>query len=244
MSRFMQLGVGFAGLVLIAVLFSSNAPVQADQHSSHVKDTISVAGLGEVSAEPDQAIVSLNVSALNKNVNTAKAEADRKYSSVVAAAKAQGIARTDVKLSALNLQPEYQWVNNTQVLQGTRVSRSLTITVNDIDKVAPLLQALVEGDVSTINSVQTGFKNTDGMQRKALQAAIADAKEKAAFLAKQFGKELGSAYTITEQNHSTPVFRPFNEGFAMAKSSSAAVPDESFGTQKVTARISVVFHAQ
>lgn len=222
---------------------SANAGQQSD-HNSGVKDTISVAGLGEVSAEPDQAIIAVTVSSTNADVNRAKANADEKYKSVLAATKSQGITKTDIKLSGLNLQPEYEWRDNRQVLIGTRVSRSLSITVNDIDNVAPLLQKLVEGNVSTIDSVQTGFQNRATLERKALTAAIVDAKEKAEFLATQFGKTLGSAHTISEHSQSQPTFRPFNEGMVRAKSMSASsVPEEHFGTQKVTASVNVVFHA-
>ena len=233
-------------LILVMTLMSTLNSVNAEQHeqpSKHVKDTISVSGLGEASAEPDQAVVSLTVSSINANVNAAKTEADEKYQSVLNAAKNQGIAKTDIKLSSLNLQPEYQWRDNTQVLVGTRVSRSLSLTVKQIDNVAPLLQELVEGQVSTIDGVQTGFQNRAVLERKALTAAIADAKEKAQFLAEQFGKTLGAAYSISESSQSQPTFRAFNEGMLQAKSRSASVPEEHFGEQKITANVSVIFHA-
>lgn len=209
-----------------------------------VKDTISVRGVGEAVAEPDQAILSLTVTAINQNVNQAKSEADKQYLSVVAAAKEQKITKTNIKTSGLNVQPEYQWRNNTRSLVGTRVSRAISITVNDIDRVAPLLQSLVDSNVSTINNVQTGFKDRRSLERQALLAAIDDAKEKAQFLAQQFGKKLGSAYTISEQSHHTVTPRQYNGNLAMAKTSSADLPEEHFGTQKVKASINVIFHSK
>lgn len=226
-------------LCMAFALVTTNAVYASDD-----KDTISVVGKGEISAEPDQVILSMSVSAINLNVNAAKQEADQKYKMVLAAAKGQGVARTDIQVTSINMQPEYNWRNNTQVLIGTRVSRSLSITVNDVESVAPLLQELVESEVSTINSVQTGFQDREGMARKALAAAIADAKDKASFLAKQFGKELGSAHTIAEFSQPNPVFRPFNSGMMEAKLTSAEPPQEHFGKQQVTARVSVVFHAE
>ena len=168
--------------VLMVFALSCFNPAMAGHQAAHVGDTISVTGVGEASAEPDQAKVLLSVSSTNKDVSRAKAEADRKYELVISAAKKQGITRTDIKSSGIALQPEYQWRDNTNVLVGTRVSRSITLTVNDLDKVAPLLQLLVDGDVSTINGVQTGFKDNKALQRQALEAAIADAKDKAQFL--------------------------------------------------------------
>lgn len=234
----------FQVLLLLASFLLTLSPASADEQSMYVKDTISVSGSGEVSAEPDQATVLLTVSAINKNVNSAKLEADDKYQAVLAAAKNQGVAKSEIKLSSISLNPEYQWLNNTQTLIGTRVSRSLSITLNDINRVAPLLQELVEGGVSNIDGVQTGFKNRATLERKALLAAIADAKDKAIFLAKQFDKELGSAYTISEHNRSQPMVLNHSEGMMRAKTMSADLPQEQFGTQKVVASVSVVFHAQ
>ena len=228
---------------MLPVLFLFAACVQADQHRNAVNDTISVKGWGEVTAEPDKATVSVSVTALNKDVNKAKAEADRKYRAVIAAAKAQRIDKTDIKTAGLTLRPEYQWRDNTQILIGTKVMRSISITVNDIGSVAQLLQSLVEGDVSTINNVSTGFKDRRSLERKALTAAIDDAKEKAEFLAQQFGKNLGSAFTISEQSHAQTTPRQFGRAEMMVKSAQAALPDEHFGTQSVTASINVVFHS-
>ncbi len=230
-----------ASLLLIGIACAQ----PTDSHvSTHVKDTIRVIGHGEVSAEPDKAIISISVSAINPNVNAAKAEADKKYQQVLAVAKAQGIERTDIKLLGINLNPEYEWRNNKQNLTGTRVNRSLAITVKKMSSVAPLLQGLVESNVSRIDRVQTGFKDRAGLERKALTAAIADAKEKAQFLASQFSKELSSAYSISEHVQQ-PTLRRFDDGMLRRQASamSADLPPEHFGTQKVTAQVSVVFHA-
>lgn len=222
-------------------VFAQHSPVN---YGDHAKDLITVTGYGEVSAEPDMAILSVSVSAINVNINTAKAEADAKYSKVLAAAKRQGVDKKDIKLSTINLNPEYKWTNNSQKLVGTRVSRSLTITVKQISRVAPLLQELVEGDVSRIDQVQTGFQDRADLEREALAAAIEDAKEKANYLAAQFDKELGSAHRIAERNQTQPVRRQFAGEMAKSMSMSADLPEEHFGTQKVRSQVNVVFHAQ
>ena len=200
-------------LILLAII-SVNA--MAMEEAKSVGDTISVQGFGEVSAEPDQAILSLSVTALNRDVALAKRQADEKYQAVLAATKENKIDRLDIKSSGINIRPEYQWRDNTQVLVGTRVSRSITITVKKMDRVAELLQDLVEGEVSTINHIQTGFQDRKSLERRALKAAIEDAKDKAQFLASQFGKNLGSAYTISETSQQVSP-RHYRGGMEMAK---------------------------
>jgi len=217
----MKYSVFFIALLIVSLISSA----QGQQAQLHLKDTISVVGYGEVSAEPDMAIISISVSAINVDVNKAKSEADAKYSKVLAAAKGQGIDRKDIKLSTINLNPEYQWRNNTQNLIGTRVSRSLTVTIKQMEKVAPLLQDLVEGDVSRIDRVQTDFQNRTTLERKALAAAIVDAKEKAQYLADQFDKRLASAYSVSEQSQLQPNYRQFNKEMARSSSMAAGLPE-------------------
>ncbi len=233
-------------LMLTLLIGAACMSSHADQAEAALdsQDTISVVGHGEVSSQPDQALISLTISAMHREVKKAKIEADRKYQTVAAAIKQHGIDERDVKLSTLNIFPEYQWQNNSQSFKGIRVSRTLTVTVDNLDLVPSLMQSLVETQVSTINGVQTSIKNRSGLEREALKAAIADAKEKAEFLATQFGKTLGDAHSISEFNQSQPI-RPQPEGMVadMASMSAAStLPAEHFGTQTVQARIMVVFH--
>jgi len=227
-------------VTMLAVMMALGAGIAYGQQPA--TDTISVTGLGEVNAEPDQAKILLTISSVNQDVNLAKAEADKKYQAVIDSATKQGLKRTDIKSSGISLQPEYQWRNNTQNLIGTRVSRSLTLTVNEIDRVAALLQRLVENNVSTLSGVQTSFKDRKVLERQALTAAIADAKDKATFLAQQFNKKLGATHTISEHVQQAG-FQPFSADLVQARVASAEVPQERFGTQSIKARINVVFHA-
>ena len=228
-------------ILLFSILISAGCYAEPD--SKVLGDTISVSGYGEVHAEPDQAVLSVSVMALNKDPEKAKLEADTKYKAVLAATKKHKIERLDIRSSSVTVRPEYRWKNNSQILLGTRISRSITITVKKIDHVAQLLQDLIEGEISTVNSVQTGFQDRKSLERKALSAAIEDAKEKAEFLAAQFGKKLGSAYTISESSsHTAP--RQYRSEAAFSSVKQASLPEEHFGTQSVKATINVVFHSR
>ena len=107
------------------------------------------------------------------------------------------------------------------------------------------MQDIVEGGVSRIDGLQTGFKDPKSLQELALGAAADDARSKAEFLAKRLGRDLGDAYSITEQNVNAA--RPVHRGMAMEMSSSAPrtamapPPQEMFGSQKVRATVNVSF---
>ncbi len=228
---------------LFFALFISMLTFTACAHETQVQqDHIAVVGVGEVEAEPDQALLRVSVSAQEADLKTAKSVADAKYSKVLAVIDAAGIDRTHVKATQVLAQPQYEWRSSKRVYKGEMVSRSLSIKVNDLEKVSPLMQALIENEVSTIDSMETGFQDRAALLEQALAAAADNAKAKAEFLAKRLGRSLGDAFLITEFNDHAPVK---SRGMEMARSSALvadAAPPEMFGTQKVQARVNVSFN--
>ncbi|MBX2849059.1 MAG: SIMPL domain-containing protein [Acidiferrobacterales bacterium] len=208
-----------------------------------VQDHINVTGTGEVDKEPDQATLNISISAQESTLLAAKQVADQRYSTVLEQIKSAGIDDKDIKATRINAQPQYEWGNNKRVYKGERVSRSLQVTINDLDKVSELMQAIVESGVSTIDGINTGFKDPDILEQEALGIAAQDARSKAEFLAKSLGRELGEAYMISEQNFTPAIHQP---SVQMARGSaafeSAPAPEEMFGTQTIKATINVSFN--
>jgi len=225
-------------LVLLTVNVYAHEPIEQD----HVK----VVGVGEVEKEPDQATLNISIEAKEPDLITAKKVADDKYRKVLEVIKKAGIADKHIKATRINAQPEYEWRNNSRIYKGERVSRSLAVTIEDLDLVSKLMQDVIEGGVSRIDGMQTGFKDPKALQELALAAAADDAKHKAEFLAKRLGRNLGDAYSITE--HNVNAARPVHRGMAMsadmavsARAAAPPPPDEMFGSQKVRATVNVSF---
>ena len=228
--------------LFLSLLIAFTLPACAHE-SVQPRDQVSVVGVGEIEAEPDQAILRVNVKALGKDLKSAKIEADKRYQSVLNVIKQAGIADKQVKVVNLSMQPSYEWTSNKQEYKGEEVSRSLSITINDLDKVGPLMQAMVENGLSTMDGLSSGFQDRSALLRQALGAATQDAQVKAAFLAQQFDRQLGAAIEITEHNNSGPMQQ--RQDVQMLKSQSMgadyAPPQEMFGTQVISATINVSF---
>lgn len=230
-----------ANLCLLLMLSMS-----VSAHNSIEQDHVKVVGVGEVEQEPDQATLSISIEAKKPDLVAAKKAADDKYRKVLAVIQKAGIADKDIKATRINAQPEYEWRNNSRTYKGERVSRSLSVTIDDLDKVSQLMQDIVEGGVSRIDGLQTGFKNPKALQKLALAAAADDARQKAEFLAKRLKRDLGEAYSITE--HNANISRPVHRAMAMdaemavsARGAAAPPPQEMFGSQKVRATVNVSF---
>lgn len=215
--------------------------IACSHESNNQQDHVSVVGVGMIEHEPDQVILNVSIKTLQPSLAAAKDLADKYYRSVLAVIEAANIDKKYIKVTRINAQPEYVWTNNKQVYKGERVSRSLSIIINDLDKVSSLMQALVKNGVSTIDGMTAGFQDSKGLQLQALEAAADDAATKAKFLAERLGRNLGDAYSITEHNNDSPqIFR--GERMMMKPSIQEAAPAEMFGTQKITATVNVSFN--
>ena len=230
--------------ILVLNLAAMMLAVSACAHEpSQDSDHISVVGVGEVEREPDMALLNISVTAQKPSLVEAKAEADRRYASVQKVIKKFGIDDKDVKVTRVNAQPQYEWRSNKQVYKGERVSRSLQVKVKDLDKVSPLMQAIVENGVSSVDNLSTGFQDRKALQTEALGAAADDARRKAKFLAQRLGRDLGAAYLITEHNRDAPqMARGAIKMARMSADSVESAPPEMFGTQKVQATVNVSFY--
>lgn len=229
-------------LLLLASLLFMFQQVGAQEVQS-LQDHISVVGSGEITEEPDQAILNISISAQEPNLVEAKQVADQRYTQVLEQIKSAGIEERQIKSTRINAQPQYEWGSSKRIYKGERVSRSLRVTINDLDKVSELMQSIVESGVSTIDSMTTGFQDPQEMQQQALGLAADDAKAKAEFLAQRLGRKLGQAYLITEHNYTSPVNQP---NMQMMRSSAAIqseqAPEEMFGTQVIKATVNVSFN--
>lgn len=230
--------------LLLTLLFSTFAisSYAGDDHTH--QDQIKVTGIGEIMMEPDLAILNIGINAEEVDLVTAKRVADERYQSVLSVLKNADIKEKDIKATRVTAQPIYDWQNSKRNYRGERVSRSLSITVYELEKVSQLMSALVDNGVSTIDGLSTGFKDKKALEQQALAAAADDAKIKATFLAERLGRNLGEAILILEvQEHQPGLYqRDFSMAAERTAMKSASTPPEMFGEQKITAKVNVSFN--
>ena len=231
----------YPALVLMVLMTLSSSACAHELPAQ--QDNISVVGVGKVEAEPDQAILNVSISAQKPDLSSAKKLADQRYAAVLKVIKDAKISDNMVTATRITAQPQYEYRSNQQVYKGELVSRSLSIKILDLDKVSPLMQALVENGVSTIDGINTGFQDQKALLQQALAAAADDARDKAKFLAERLGRSLGSAYLISEHNSDAP--QNVRRERTMASASIASdqpPPPEMFGTQTIQASVNVSFN--
>ena len=163
---------------------------------------IAVEGSGMVEAVPDLIRISYNVFNLTKNdPSKAKAKVDEISSLSVQSLIKLGVAEKDITSSSLNIETaeDYDDNGNASII-GHVVRRDIDIVIRDISLYGDVIQALVDSQVSEIDSVKPDVSNYEDLKREALASAAKSARANAEFLAKQFGAKLDKVHQIGKQN--------------------------------------------
>jgi uncharacterized protein len=161
---------------------------------------ISVSGVGTVSGEPDTLTMSFGVSVLRDSVSDAVAVAADRADAVIAALEANGVAEDDIQTTNYSIYPQYDWRNDTQVLQGYQVTNSVTAKIRDIPSAGETIDAVTSagGDEVTVSGVMFSIEDNEALIAAAREAAWNDALAKGDQLAALSGVSLGTPTSIEE----------------------------------------------
>lgn len=212
--------------------------------------TITVQGKGYVDVVPNIVDLRFNLFSVKDSLAEAKKDVDKLYRQALAEIEKFDIDKTDIKLTRINSYQEYEWVNRKRNLKGHRVSRSLTITVRNLETYPDLLQSLVDAGISQIGNASARIDDVETFKRQALKNAVTASKQKASLLASEFGRTLGKVLVVNEGGIHVP--RPIvyaqrsrsKTALASSASEGSAPPQESFGTQRISATITAIFSMQ
>jgi uncharacterized protein YggE len=220
---------------------SAAAPTSTEPQGTPVTTaanrTITVSGEGKVTAKPDQANLSLGVQAQATTATKALADANTAANHLITVLKASGIADADIVTSGIQVYPTY---TGNQVITGYQASSQVSVTVRNIDKAGPVIDAAAAaaGDHITIGGVYFSISDPEKIIGAARAAAIDNAKVRAGQYATAAGANVGGVLQISEVSVSPmPVYAaPTASGAAK----DAYTPIQS-GTQDLTVSVTVVY---
>jgi uncharacterized protein YggE len=184
---------------------------------------LTVNGTSIISLEPDYARVTAGYSAENEDIRVARDETARKMDEIIASLRALGIEDKDIVTSSFNVESVYDYTKNYANIVGYRVNSNVTITVRDIERVAPVLNAVFEAGSNQSYGLEFRSTKEGEAYREALKDAIKAAKEKAQLMADAAGVTLSKLVSLSEtQNSYAPMV-------AYANSRIEAVADQAKG---------------
>jgi uncharacterized protein YggE len=228
-------------LVLSACAAPALAQTSTPTPASDQPHTISVTGSGTAYGAPDIATAQIGVQTRDADAVKATGANTTKMTAIIAALKATGIQEKDIQTTNFSVSAQ-QDVDSSGQPKGTItfiVDNTVSITIRDLSKVGQVLSASVDAGANAIYGVSYSVADHSGLEAQARDQAMADAKARAAQLAKDAGTTLDGPITISESINNGPVpFYAARDG--VAAPSSAPVPVQS-GQISVQIQVNVTY---
>ncbi len=135
----------------------------------------------QVKAEPDIAEVSAGVTSEAKTAVEAMAKNAQEMTAVIARIKALGIAERDIQTSGISLNAQYNYnqQTNRQIFRAYAVSNRVSVTLRDVPRTGPILDALVAAGATDISGPNFSIENDAGPTAQARRRAMETARERA-----------------------------------------------------------------
>lgn len=190
---------------------------------------VTVTGNGSTTAVPDRLDFSFSVDSRAATARAAISRNGAAAARIVAALRAAGIAERDLQTQAVSVSPE---VENRRVLDYV-ASTTVAAKIRDFDSAGTVLDAATKAGATGIDGPNLVVSRTKALYRVALARAVADARTKAAALARASGRSLGRILSVDEAG-SAPT--PLES--ATARGPAAKIEP---GTQEIDASVTVSF---
>jgi uncharacterized protein YggE len=201
---------------------------------------ISVYGDSEFVACPNGATVTLAVNSGGPTTKEVFDANNKAINEIFTAVQALGIEKDSIKTSYFSIAPRYRVVNNENVFAGYVATNQVAITVKDLDKVSPVLNAATEAGATNVTGVNFTYGDLTEQTRKAKLEALTEAKNKAAEMLDTLGAKLGKVVALSDN----PPRSQFSEmHYARAAMADAPGADSAIagGDQKFVIQMQVTF---
>ena len=203
--------------------------------SNIASEGIHVSGTGQISASPDIAYAQLGIQTFSIQLDDALNTNNNLMISISNELKNNGINIEDIVTTQFNVNPQYDYKNDSRDLLGYWVNNQVRVTCRDLTNIGRILQVAVDAGANTINGIEFSIENTEELRTEARSLAVADARRRAETLASAAGVKLGRAIDIRESSNNYSIYA--RAEFDLEK---GAVPIES-GQLEVTTSVQVLF---
>ncbi len=191
----------------------------AQESSKMEPDVIVTTGEGTVRIAPDQAFVSITAESRAKTPREAQRLNADAMSAVQQKLKAAGFAGDAVKTLQLELQPQYDYNNGKQTLREYLARNTIEVRVEPVERVGEVSDLGVGSGATSVSNIRFDLKDRHGVEQKALQEAVAEARGRAETIAQAANRAIERIIKIEGQPQTQiPPPRPF---MAMARAGAA-----------------------
>lgn len=234
-----RIALAFALIVIAILALVAQTAARAGDAPGR---TMTLTGLGIVTATPDKAVVTIGVVSEAKTAGQALRQNTQSMQAVMDLLDAQGIASKDLQTANFSVTPQSVYPNNDRNqpprIVGYSVSNEVHATIRDLDKIGAILDKAVSAGSNRINAIRFAISNPEPVLDEARRLAVRDAIRKAALFAKEAGVTLGVITSITEVSASTP--QPLHRRAMSMAVAEAAVPIAA-GQQSLQIQVNITW---
>ncbi|RAK65636.1 SIMPL domain-containing protein [Phenylobacterium kunshanense] len=190
------------GLVLSTAAAAPAALAQATPpaaESMFRATTLNLSAYGETKVAPDMATITLGVMTEGKTAAEAMQANATRMNAVMASLRKAGIPDKDIQTSNLNLNPQYRYQENQPpLLVGYQASNNVTITVNDLKRLGPAVDASVASGANQVHGISFGLQDSTAAENAAREAAVKALAAKADLYARATGHRVSRLVSLSE----------------------------------------------
>jgi uncharacterized protein YggE len=201
-----------------------------------------VSGDALVQARPDTARIALAVVTQAQSALAAQQENARRSEAMVRALRAAAGAGAEVETSGYSLQPQYTYrENQAPVIRGYEGRNTVTVTLGDLSKVGPVIDAATAAGANNIDNLAFTLRRDEPARDQALAAATREALRKAQVMAVALGGRVGRIVEVQEASVGRPPVPMYDMAQArgMLAKTMEATPVE-IGTLDIRAQVQLV----
>jgi uncharacterized protein len=221
-------------LLAAAAVAGIGRPEAAGGAEEETRTGITVTGVGRVESVPNEALFSLGVSTNRSTARAALAANSVAMRKVLAAIDNAGVDAKDVKTETVSVGPDY---SDGESPSGFTARNSVSVRIRDLPRAGAVLDAASQAGANEVNGPMLTRADREGLEARALEDAVRNARRRAEALADAAGVGLGRVTAIVEGFSGGPEPLMATRASADAASSAPIRP----GTEEIQATVTVTF---
>jgi uncharacterized protein YggE/ribose/xylose/arabinose/galactoside ABC-type transport system permease subunit len=238
-------------LIPLAACLATLWPARATRGDEPMQEppSISVSGVGKITAAPNVAEISVGVVTQGVAARDALTANNEAMAALMDRLKQGGVEAKDVQTTNISINPRYsqpaprpgnlppnEFVPR---IVGYDVNNMVQITARDLAKLGVLLDAVVGAGANQMHGIRFRIDEPERLLDGARREAMADARRKAELLAREAGVTVGRPLRIQESGGASPPPMPMR-GMRMAAMAESAVPVAA-GEQELRVTVHVIY---
>jgi uncharacterized protein YggE len=229
----LRIVIAALAVLVVAALAGIGQPEAAESASDEPREGITVTGVGRVSTVPNEAEFSLGVTTEGQTARAALTENAERMRRLIEALKLAGVAARDIQTRDVSVGSDYDADGRSDRFVA---SNTVSVLIRDLDTAGAVLDAATRAGANNVYGPSLTRSNRDGLERRALEDAVANARKRAEALAAAAGVDLGVVIAMSE----SPQMVGPELAYRAGDSAASSVLIEK-GTQEIQATVSVTF---